>query len=39
MALINCDFYSEALGLSTSMKVILPEEGRQDPKQGFWAMD
>lgn len=39
MALINCDFYSEALGLSTSMKVILPEEGRQDPKQGFKAMD
>ena len=25
MALINCDFYSEALGLSTSMCVILPQ--------------
>ncbi|UVI27473.1 alpha/beta hydrolase [Paenibacillus spongiae] len=26
MALINCDFYSEALGLSTSMTVILPQQ-------------
>ncbi|MFC0332565.1 alpha/beta hydrolase [Paenibacillus sepulcri] len=25
MALIQCDFYSEALGLSTSMNVILPQ--------------
>ena len=25
MALINCDFYSEALGLSTSVTVILPQ--------------
>ena len=25
MALIHCDFYSDALGLSTSMTVILPE--------------
>ncbi len=26
MALIQCDFYSEVLGLSTSMTVILPQE-------------
>jgi putative tributyrin esterase len=26
MALITCDFYSEVLGLSSSMTVILPEE-------------
>lgn len=26
MALIQCDFYSEVLGLSTSMNVILPQE-------------
>jgi putative tributyrin esterase len=26
MALIQCDFYSEALGLSTSMTVILPQQ-------------
>ncbi|KIL49053.1 alpha/beta hydrolase [Jeotgalibacillus campisalis] len=26
MALIHCDFFSEALGLNTSMKVILPQE-------------
>jgi len=28
MALIHCDFFSEALGLSTSMCVILPEPAR-----------
>ncbi|MCQ6562087.1 alpha/beta hydrolase [Paenibacillus mendelii] len=26
MALINCDFYSDSLGLSTSMTVILPQQ-------------
>ena len=26
MALIKCDFYSDALGLSTSMHVILPQQ-------------
>ncbi len=26
MALINCDFYSDTLGLSTSMSVILPQQ-------------
>jgi len=26
MALINCDFYSESLGLSTAMTVILPQQ-------------
>src|SRR5665647_1599457 len=26
MAFIQCDFYSEALGLSTSMSVILPQQ-------------
>lgn len=26
MALINCDFFSESLGLSTSMTVILPQK-------------
>lgn len=28
MALIHCNFYSEALGLSTAMYVILPEQTR-----------
>jgi hypothetical protein len=26
MALIQCDFFAESLGLSTSMYVILPQE-------------
>ena len=29
MALFSCDFYSEALEVSTSMKVILPQQTRQ----------
>jgi putative tributyrin esterase len=28
MALINCDFYSEVLGISSSMSVILPQSTR-----------
>jgi putative tributyrin esterase len=28
MALINCDFFSDSLGLSTSMTVILPQQTR-----------
>ncbi|MFD0710765.1 alpha/beta hydrolase [Paenibacillus sp. GCM10027626] len=28
MALINCDFYSDTLGMSTSMTVILPQQAR-----------
>ncbi len=38
MALIQCQFYSEVLGLSTSMHVILPQETRSqiglEGKQG-----
>ena len=26
MALISCDFFSDALGLSTSMTVLLPQQ-------------
>ncbi|MEL7087375.1 MAG: alpha/beta hydrolase family protein [Planctomycetota bacterium] len=38
MALIQCDFYSEALAMSTSMTVILPEvrgEGAGVPEHGW----
>ena len=28
MALIDCHFFSDVLGLSTSMKVILPETAK-----------
>lgn len=30
MALIHCDFFSEVLGMSTSMTVILPQPGFKD---------
>jgi len=34
MALIHCDFFSEVLGLSTSMDVILPQPTTRPPDSG-----
>jgi S-formylglutathione hydrolase FrmB len=34
MALIHCDFFSEVLGLSTSMDVILPQPSSRPPDGG-----
>lgn len=41
MALIQCQFYSEVLNLSTSMTVILPQQtstqiGIQNNKMMYW---
>jgi putative tributyrin esterase len=39
VALIRCDFFSEALGLSTSMTVILPERAEGRIGMSGWAPD